>query len=112
MIKYVHYIRGEIKTILSKFIWLIVKILKVWPQMRLRVDKDSFGHHCSKVTLPYIQQTSTECVRELDKLNLVKLGYGGSLLGLSQFLLLSQVAQKMTLALKVVKSDSEIIIPS
>ena len=47
---------------------------------------------------------------DLDKLNLVKLGYDGSVLGLSQFLLLPQLPQKMILALKVVKSNSEIII--
>ena len=45
-------------------------------------------------------------LRIYHKLNLVKLGYGGSVLGSSQFLL----PQKMTLASKVVKSDSKIII--
>ena len=48
---------------------------------------------------------STECVRDLDKLNLLKLGCGGSVLGFSQILLL-----KMMFAAKVVKSDSKIII--
>ena len=33
----------------------------------------------------------TECVRDLDKLNLVKFGYGGLGLGSSQFLLLPQL---------------------
>ena len=46
---------------------------------------------------------ATECVRGLDKLILVKRGSGGSLLG-------AQLPQKMTLASKVVKSDSKIII--
>ena len=40
----------------------------------------------------------TECVMDLEKLNLVKLGYGGLGLGSSQFLLLPQMPQKMMLA--------------
>ena len=44
---------------------------------------------------------ATECVEDLDKLNRVKLGYGGSVLGLSQ---------KIMLALKVVKGDLKIIV--
>ena len=47
---------------------------------------------------------------DLDKLNLDKLGYGGSVLVLSQFLQLPQVPQEMMLASKVVKSDSKIIV--
>jgi len=43
---------------------------------------------------------------DLDKLNLVKLGYGGSVLGSSQFLRLPQLPQKITLVSKVVKSDT------
>ena len=43
-------------------------------------------------------------------LNLVKLGYGGLVLGSSQFLLLPKLPQKMMIASKVVKSDSKIII--
>ena len=35
-----------------------------------------------------------ECVRDLDKLNLVELGYDGSFLGSCQFLLLPQLPQK------------------
>ena len=53
---------------------------------------------------------STECFRDLDKLNSVKFGYGGLDLGSSQYLLLSQLPQKMILPSKVVKSDSKIII--
>ena len=37
---------------------------------------------------------ATECVMELDKLNLVKLGYGGSVLSSSHFLLIPQQPQK------------------
>ena len=51
-----------------------------------------------------------DCVMDLDKLNLDKLGYGGSVLVLSQFLQLPQVPQEMMLASKVVKSDSKIIV--
>jgi hypothetical protein len=39
-----------------------------------------------------------------------KFAYGGSVLSLSQFSLLSQLPQKMKLASKVVKSDWKIII--
>ena len=49
-------------------------------------------------------------ITDLYKLNLVKLGYGGLALGLSQYSILPQLPQKMTLASKVVKSDSKIII--
>ena len=42
---------------------------------------------------------------DLDKLNLVKICNGGLDLGLSQFLILSQVPEKMMLDLKVVKID-------
>ena len=51
-----------------------------------------------------------ECITDLDKLKLVKLGYGSLDLGSGQFLLLPQPAQKMMLDSKVVKSDSKIII--
>jgi hypothetical protein len=40
----------------------------------------------------------------------VKFGYGGSILDLSQILLLHQLSLKMELASKVVKIDSKIII--
>ena len=40
--------------------------------------------------------TSTECVSNLDKLNLVKLGNGGLVLGSIPFLLLPKLPQKMT----------------
>ena len=49
----------------------------------------------------------TECVMDLYKLNLVKLG---SVLGSNQFLLLPQLPQKMTVTSKVVKYNSQIII--
>jgi hypothetical protein len=39
-----------------------------------------------------------------------KFAYGGSILSLSQFLLLSRVPQDMEVALKVVKIDSKIVI--
>ena len=52
---------------------------------------------------------TTVGVRALDKLNSVKLGYSGSVLGLSQFLLLHQLPLKMMLVLKGVKSDLKII---
>ena len=48
-------------------------------------------------------------ITDLCKINLVKLGYGGLALGLSQYSILPQPPQKMTLASKVVKSDSKII---
>ena len=49
-------------------------------------------------------------IKNLDKLNLLKLANGGLVLGSSQFLLLPQLPLKMILASKVVKSDSKIII--
>ena len=45
--------------------------------------------------------TATLRITDLDKLNLVKLDNGGLVLGSSQFLLLSQLPQKMTLTSKV-----------
>jgi hypothetical protein len=39
-----------------------------------------------------------------------KFVYGGSILSLSQFLLLPQLPQKIELASKVVKNDSKIIV--
>jgi hypothetical protein len=47
---------------------------------------------------------------DLDKLNLIKLAYGGKMFGSSRFLLLTRLPVKMTLALKLVKSGSKIII--
>ena len=49
-------------------------------------------------------------ITNLEKLSLFKLGSGGLVLGLSQFLLLPLLPQKMNLSSKVVKSDSKIII--
>ena len=51
-------------------------------------------------------------VRDLDNLNLVKLRCGGLVLGSNQFLILPQVPQKRSLALKVVESDSKILLSS
>ena len=47
---------------------------------------------------------------DLDKRNLVKLGYDGSVLGLKQYMLLALLPQKMMLPSKVVKNDSKMII--
>jgi len=44
---------------------------------------------------------------DLDRLNF---GYSGLVLGSSQFAILTQLPQKMTLTLKVIKNDSKIII--
>ena len=52
----------------------------------------------------------SECIWDLEKLNMVKIENGGSDLGSSQFFLLPKLAQKNILALKVVKSDSKIVI--
>ena len=52
----------------------------------------------------------TMCIMDLDMLNKVNLTNGGLDLGSSQFFLLPQLPQKMTLASKVVKNDSRIII--
>ena len=49
---------------------------------------------CELLLLALIKPFS-ECFMDLDKLNLVKLGYGGSVLGSSQFLLLPQLPQEM-----------------
>ena len=49
-------------------------------------------------------------IRDLDKYILVKLGYGGWILGSSQFLPQPHLRQKMTFALKVVKRDLKMII--
>ena len=53
---------------------------------------------------------TTERFTDLDKFNLVKFSYGGLVLGSGQFLQCPQLPQGMTLASKVVKSDSKIII--
>ena len=50
---------------------------------------------------------STVCITHLNKLNLVKLCYGGLVLGSRQLLILPQLAQIMILASKVVKNDSK-----
>ena len=52
---------------------------------------------------------SIQCVTDLDKLNLVKLGYGGLILGWRQFLLLLQLPQKMRLTSKVTKNTLALI---
>ena len=44
---------------------------------------------------------------DLDKLNLIKLGYSCLVLGSSQFLIMPQLPQKMMLATKVVKINSK-----
>ena len=49
-------------------------------------------------------------IKDLDRLNLVKLTSDGLILGASQFLQLPQLTQIVMLALKVVKSNSKIII--
>ena len=54
--------------------------------------------------LPY-----TECVTDLDKMDLVKFGYGGLAQGSSQSMLLPKLARKMMHASKVVKFDTKII---
>ena len=59
---------------------------------------------------PYTYPSTKESVRDLDKLNFVKLGFGGMVLGSSQFLLLPQLPQLMMLDSKVVESNSKIII--
>ena len=56
------------------------------------------------------RQLDTVRITDEDKLNLVKFGIGGLVLGSSQFLLLPQLPQKRTLS-SVVKNDSEITIP-
>jgi len=47
---------------------------------------------------------NTVRIKYLDKLNLVKIRNGGKVLGSSQFSLLPQLPQKMTLASKVIKN--------
>ena len=54
--------------------------------------------------------TDIECVRNLDKVNLVKLGYGGLGLGSSQFFLMLKLPQKIAFLSKLVKSDWKLII--
>ena len=56
------------------------------------------------------EKGDTVHIKDLDELNLVLLAYGGLVLGLSQFLQLPQLPQNITLAPKVVKSYSKIII--
>ena len=46
----------------------------------------------------------TECVLDVNKLNLVKLSFGGSILSVRHFLLLPQLPQKMTLNSKIIIS--------
>ena len=52
----------------------------------------------------------TECVSDLNKLSLVRIGYSGLVLVLRQFLHCPSCFKKMMLASKVVKIDSKIII--
>ena len=56
---------------------------------------------CMFVPLGEMGIICTELVMDLDRPNLVKLCYGGLVLGLSQFSLLPQLPQKMMLASKV-----------
>jgi len=49
-------------------------------------------------------------IKDLDKINLVKIRNGGKVLGSSQFSILSQLPQKAILASKVVINDSKIVI--
>ena len=57
-----------------------------------------------------VVRDSTVSITDLDMLYLVKISNGGLVLGSSQVSLQSQLPQKMTLALKVVKIDSIIMI--
>jgi len=52
--------------------------------------------------------TNREGFTDIGKLNLVKLVYGGKVLGLSIFSLLPLLTLKTMLASKVVKNDAEI----
>jgi hypothetical protein len=54
--------------------------------------------------------TLTERFKALDKLDLVKLAFGGKVLGSIPFSLLTQLSHKMMFDSRVVKSDSRIII--
>ena len=79
----------------------------------LNAPQSLIGFFWQNIFVVFVDKISfknTECVRDLDKINFVKLGNGGSVLGLGQFLLLLQLPQQMTLASKVVKSESIIII--
>ena len=49
-------------------------------------------------------------IKDLEKLNLVKLAFGGKVLSSSRFLQLPTLPQNMTFASKVDKIDSKIII--
>ena len=62
-----------------------------------------FGLYGQNEKLPRARMDDTKCARYLDKLTLVELGYGGSVLAQSQSLLLPQVPQKMKVASNVVK---------
>ena len=58
----------------------------------------------------FIRPGNSSSYRAFHRFGQAKFAYGGPVLGSSQFSPLPQLAQKMTLASKVVKFDSEIII--
>ena len=68
---------------------------------------ETMTNSCRK---PLVKVLLTVRIKDLDKLNLIKLAYGGLVLGLNYILLLPQLPHKIMLASKVVKRDSKIII--
>jgi len=59
---------------------------------------------------PVLPENCASSCRVFHRFGQAKFAYGGLVLGLSQFLLLPQPPQKMTLTSKVVKINSKIII--
>ena len=76
-----------------------VQFQELLPDRVTTMDRDR------QIDIYKLKHKFTECVTDLDKLNLVKF-----VLGTSQLSLLLQLPKKVNLASKIVKSDSKIII--
>ena len=95
-----HKIAFNCMSILSKFFLLCCSQLSTNKKPRFLTIRNS--HFCCREGGETLKAfDSTVCIIDLDQLYLVKLGNGGSVLGLSQFLLLPQMPQKTLLDSKV-----------
>ena len=82
----------------------------VWNAILQQIHFDKKNNLKWNENLYFLGRYKVRITADLNKLNLVKIPHDGSILGLSQIPLLTQLLQKMMLASKVVKIDSKIII--